>query len=232
MKKILYLGLEISEAWKKKHHDAKVMHCPIIRIQPLSLQCPEIMAAFSLLDEYTHIVMTSKVAVRLFFQALKHFQIEIRNKMFIAVGQATAKVIAEYGNEAAYTASEESSEGIVQMFQALNLSNAYLFWPCSALSRNIIPFYLERKCIRFCKKPLYLTVPNLNSLDVLNQHLHDADELVFTSPSSIDAFISFKKVLPKNKIIHAIGPITEAALFKLCPGLEHRDVRTISTKKA
>lgn len=214
MKKILYFGLEISESWQKKQQSAKILHCPLIAIEPRSLKCTDIARAFSLLSEYTHVVMTSKVAVRLFFQGLDHYQVEVKNKTFIAVGQATARAIADYGEQAAYIALEESSEGIVLMLESLDLSHASFLWPCSTLSRNVLPLFFERKGIRFCKVPFYSTVPNKNAQIILRKHLADSDELVFTSPSSVDAYISFCKVIPRDKLITSIGPITETALIQ------------------
>jgi len=43
-------------------------------------------------------------------------------------------------------------------------------------------------------------------------NLQQFDEIVFTSPSTVDAFIQFFKQLPHDKQLTCIGPITAAYL--------------------
>jgi uroporphyrinogen-III synthase len=38
------------------------------------------------------------------------------------------------------------------------------------------------------------------------------DEIVFTSPSTIEAFLAIFGALPRDKILTPVGPVTEAAL--------------------
>lgn len=215
MKKILYFGLEIPQALKQKQDKALIVHCPLITIEKRPLGDPDIVSAFSRFEDFTHIILTSKVAVSQFFLALKHFHKDAEDKVIVAVGQATAQAIAKEGLEAAYIASEESSEGIIKMLGPLELINAYFLWPCSALSRRVIPDFFKQKGIRFCQVPLYTTLANESCKELLQKQLAEADELVFTSPSTVDAFIRFCGRIPLDKQITPIGPVTAKALNEL-----------------
>ena len=211
MGKILYLGLEISKRWRQENQEAEIIHFPIIKTDVRSLDEPEIVRAFLQFEKYTHVILTSKVAVRLFFKALLHFGIankELTQKEIIVVGKSTAEAVTDHGAHASYCASEESSEGIVELLKTLNLAEAHSLWPCSALSRQIIPNFFKQNGICFCQVALYTTLPSPS------KEPPDADELVFTSPSTVDAFLETFKTIPWHKKITAIGPITEARLQK------------------
>lgn len=214
MRKVLYFGLEIPKKWEHKQEGSFVVHCPLIAIQGLSHNDPQIAAAFFRYAEYTHVVLTSKVAVRLFFSALEHYHQKAADKIIIAVGRATAQSILEQNSIAVHVASEESSEGIVKLLEPLDLNGSYFLWPCSALSRKVIPHFFESKGIPFCMAPLYTTVANESCRELLRRHLKDADELVFTSPSTVAAFITLYGPIPRDKQITSIGPVTAEALSK------------------
>lgn len=211
MGKTLYLGLEISKRWQQENQEAEIIHFPIIKTVVRSLDEPEIVRAFLQFEKYTHFILTSKVAVRLFFKALLHFGIpskKLLHKEIIVVGKATAEAVTIHGAEVSYCATEESSEGIVELLKTLNLPRTHFLWPCSSLSRPIIPNFLKQSGICFCQAALYTTLPNPST------ELPDANELVFTSPSTVDAFLEAFKMIPWHKKITAIGPITEARLQK------------------
>ena len=115
-KKILYLGLEVP----KKSFDGIVVHYPIIQIVPESLDSAAIKQAFKNLPEYTHIIFTSKTTVRLFSEMISKlgYQHEdIKNKILISVGEATASEIELKGWKTSYVAQEETSEGIVDLLK-------------------------------------------------------------------------------------------------------------------
>ncbi|MBA3236882.1 MAG: uroporphyrinogen-III synthase [Parachlamydiaceae bacterium] len=216
MRKILYLGLEISKRWLEENQDAEIFHSPIIEINNRSLDDPTIVTSFSQFYKYTHILLTSKVAVRLFFTALSHFGLareELVNKNIIVVGKGTEEAVIQRGAVVYKCATEESSEGIVKLLKPLNLAGAHFLWPCSALSRKIIPNFLKENEIPFCQMFLYntLTTPCKTTL---HKELPSADELVFTSPSTVDAFLETFETIPWHKKITAIGPITHSRLQK------------------
>jgi uroporphyrinogen-III synthase len=217
MNKALYLGLEISKQWVEAHPNQEFIHCPIISIEEFPLHPPSMANAFAEIPHYNFILLTSKVAVTLFFKALSHFGYTNQNlmdKMIIAVGKATAEAIEMHGIQANYIASNESSEGIVELLNTLNLENGRFFWPSSALSRKIIPSYLKSRTITLHQVALYTTVTR-NCKEEILTILPMVNELIFTSPSTVDAFLELFGDIPWDRTIASIGPVTEAHLQQI-----------------
>lgn len=215
MKKILYFGLEVPEEWKSKPSEKEILHYPLIKIEARPLNEPDIFHAFAKLEYFTHILLTSKTGVRLFFQAVDFFEKprqNITNKIFIAVGRATAKAIESHQINVNFVAKVECSEGITHLLNSLNLLEAKMLWPCSALSRDVISTFCRQKGIYLNALPLYTSVTNCAYQEALKEELPKADELIFTSPSTVDAFIDLFGSLPKDKLITPIGPITAKKL--------------------
>ena len=208
-RKILYLGLELPENIQK--HEAYI-HYPIIRIEVRPPTCPDIQNCFEDISDYTHILFTSKSAVHAFFRDLAHFGYKIHHlvgKEVICVGQQTAKALGAYGIHNPLISAVETAEGMVDFLEGLSHKNPYYFWPHSALSRSVISDYLKSKKLRFKECAIYDTVINKSLYPV---DLSTIDEIYFTSPSTIDAYLKIYGSLPADKALKAIGPITEQRL--------------------
>ena len=208
-RKILYLGLDLPEN-QQKHQT--FIHYPIIRIQLLSPQNSAIQEGFKQLKDYTHLLFTSKSAVHAFFHLLPHFGYKIHDlngKESICVGKQTARTLQAYGIANPLVSPVETAEGITDFLESLPLQNPYFFWPHSALSRPVIVHYLEKKAFRFKECIVYDTFVN-KALPKVN--LDSVDEIYFTSPSTIDAFVELYGCFPKDKILKTIGPVTEQRL--------------------
>jgi uroporphyrinogen-III synthase len=211
MKRVLYLGLEIPPHLDEQ----KVMHHPIIKIEPRLHSQPDIQEAFLAFTDYTHLIFTSRTAVSTFFNLMEKFHISVeasKQKIFVALGERTAAKLREQGIENISIAEQETAEGVAKHLEILNLTktkNLYLFLPQSSLARPVLREWLTENRIRHTICPLYDTVPNL-SLPLLN--LKDFDEIIFTSSSTVHAFITIYGSFPKDITFTAIGPITQACL--------------------
>lgn len=199
-KKILYTGLDPS------NYPEEVFHLPLIEIFPLKPN-DEVLQEFS---KFTHLIITSKSVIPILIQ---HVNLSAwQSKVTICVGQATKKQLEQIGISPTITAQEETSEGILLELSKLDLKNAYIFWPHSSLSRNVIPKYLLKNNIRFVSFPFYETkTKRIKNLPNLNEF----DEIIFTSPSTVTAFIENYGCLPNNIKLISIGSITENFLNKL-----------------
>ena len=215
MKTVLYLGLDEPDLSSKFIHDPKeidLIHYPIIKIIPRSKNdCHDVLKNFL---EFSHIIFTSKTSVNIVFDYLEYYSYPknlIEQKQYIAVGANTAKQLEKQGIKNVLVAVQETAEGVIDMLKTLNLKDSYIFWPHSSLSRNTLSEYLLNENLKHKECIFYDTVPFLTEpLPCLSK----VDEIVFTSPSTVDAFLSFYKALPLNKILTPIGPITKAALEK------------------
>lgn len=185
---VLYLGLDPGR------YPHEVFHYPVIRtVVRENLDVSKAARA-------THFLFTSRSAVN-------YWVYPIRGEV-LAVGEGTAAALREKGLKAR-VAPKETQEGMVELLETLDLSGGYVFWPRSLLARPVIEEYLIKRNVPFTFLDLYETkhqrpepVPNLA----------DFDEIVFTSPSTVAAFLEIFGSLPTNKKLTPIGPVTAEAV--------------------
>lgn len=185
--------------------DLKARHCPFIEIIPRPVDDPEVARMLDTLPQATHLIFTSKTTVDIFFQYSSKF----KNKTFIAVGKVTKSYLQSRGVYEVLTPEIETAEGITALIASLNLKEPFFVWPHSARSRRVIPDFLDRKGISYCECVLYDTATIIP--DPLPD-LDDYDEILFTSPSTVEGFVTAYGKLPQNKQLTPIGPITQQKL--------------------
>jgi hydroxymethylbilane synthase len=199
-KTVLHTGLE---PYASINENCAHLHIPFIHVVPR----PKLELDVS---KYSHFIFTSKSAVKLFFS---HYQEPyLLKKTFLAVGTSTAASLRKQGVENILTAVQEHAEGVVELLKTLNLSNAFMLWPHAAGSRDVISDYLKSSHIQHDEVILYDTVSRKPDPA---PHLALIDEITFTSPSTVDSFVEFYGTLPQNKILKAIGPITEKHIERI-----------------
>ncbi|CUI17651.1 Uroporphyrinogen-III synthase [Candidatus Protochlamydia naegleriophila] len=209
LKQVLYTGLDPS------HYQGtgQITHCPLIQIIPRPLTDPSLQSAFSAFHSYTHLIITSKTTIPIlqaYLQQMGFSLADCQAKTTIAVGKITAFHLRAQNIEP-IIAKDETAEGVVAELQELKLEKAFIFWPHSAQARPIIPLFLQEQCIRFLACPLYDTLP-LRPPTL--PHLDQFEEIVFTSPSTIHAFLDVFGSLPASKLLTPIGPITKKCLHE------------------
>jgi uroporphyrinogen-III synthase len=198
MQKVLYLGTDPENF---QHIDGLV-HYPIIQTVPLEIPS-HLLDDFS---DYTHILFTSKNAVTIFFQTFKS---SLENKKIVAIGKGTAAKLKQGGYPPHLVASQESQEGLMDLLRTQDLSEAYIFYPRSSLARKNLENFMIQRGIRHQICHLYTTVfqkpepfPDLTQFD----------EIIFTSPSTVKAFLAAFGSLPLDKKLTSMGSITEEEL--------------------
>ncbi len=207
---VLYLGLKLPE-----NRDQRYVHYPIINIQPRALAQAEVQQMYHGLPAFTHAVFTSKSSVTIFFEYLQlsRYGLEaLKDLQLIAVGKATAALIERLGGKVSVCAQKECAEGIIEVLESLDLSCAYILWPHSSLSRPLLRDYFLQKHIRFYECNLYDTVLNR---DYPQPNLDKIEEIVFTSPSCVDAYMQIIGDLPVDKKWICQGPVTQAHLNRV-----------------
>ncbi len=204
--KTIYLGLELPASLNRQ----SVVHYPVIQIVPHSLQRSDIQEGFKEILNYTHLIMTSKSAVRLFFEALPFFGFngpDMKERLFLSVGKATTALLKEYGVRDVHTAHEEHAEGVVELIEAIGCLDGYFFWPHSALSRGVLNGYFSENNIRYRECILYQTISFQRGPPPA---LEQGDEIVFTSPSTVNGFLAIYGAFPKNAKLSFKGTVTQA----------------------
>jgi uroporphyrinogen-III synthase len=210
MTRILYLGLDPTHY----QTNGEVIHWPIIQIVPRPLSDPSILEALSNFAHYSHIIVTSKSTVAILQDYLPLLGIDLRTwaaKVTLAVGRVTEKHLRECGLNFIRVAQQETAEGIVHELKQLQLEQASVFWPHSSQARMMIKEFLVTAGIRHSTCILYDPKPQIpHAIPAIETF----DEIVFTSPSTVEAFLHIFGKIPVQIRLVAIGPITAQFLAK------------------
>lgn len=215
-KTTLYLGLDPSNY--KLGGD--LIHLPLIKIAARPFDALEIEHQMVDLEQYTHLIFTSKNGVKHFWECLAHYGYsvdDLQEKKIFAVGEVTARSLQERGIDQVFYPQQATQEGLCRLLSKSNLQNAYFFLPQSSLARSALTYFLSVRQIRHQLCTLYDTITHLPDNP---PSLEDVDEIVFTSPSTVDAFLKLYKQIPSNKEVISIGPITKEKLN----GINYRSI--------
>ena len=188
----LYLGLDPPV-------DVDVLHYPIIRTLPLEISQKQ-WQAFPL---FTHIIFTSKTAVKI----LSSYT--LLGKKFLAIGSKTAAQIEQVGYGVSGVAVPETQEGMIELLRTQDLAGSYVLYPRSNLARDLVSNFLREQNVLHEIWDLYTTVFQ-KPLPVPDFDL--IEEIIFTSPTTVRAFIAAFGKIPSGKKLTCIGPVTEAEL--------------------
>lgn len=193
-KKTIYFGLDPT----RYKSGGEIVHFPLIETQPFPFR----LVKNFLSRPHGRVLFTSRTAVSYYFQYA-----DVRDKTYLCVGKATAERLGDFGLEAAHIADEPCAEGVIELLEQLDYED--ILYPHSAKARPLLPEYLKGK--GGTAFALYDTYP----LSTVLPDLSEFDQLVFTSPSTVEAFCALCKALPPREKCHAIGPVTQNALNKL-----------------
>lgn len=200
-KKKLYLGLKMPQELIDQ-----AIHYPLIQIIPRKTD-RSITEGINYFDEATHIIVTSQSTLEILTGLIDITKND--DKAWVAVGKKTAEALMKAEIKNVMIAEEETAEGIVELLKKLNLTDAKVLWPHAAQARPVIRDYLRDAGINFFDFILYDTKA---SKPPFEPQFENIEELYFTSPSTVEAFIKFFGSIPQDKIVHAIGRITEESI--------------------
>jgi uroporphyrinogen III methyltransferase / synthase len=190
----------------------QVVHTPLIEIQPLK-DYSFVAERLPKKNDFDWIIFTSKHAVRYFLQAFTDNDLDIRwlaGSKIISIGAATSRELKANRLRVDLQAEKETTTGIIDLFIERNLKGSRVLLPCSELSTDELPDYLES--IGFKVMPL-IVYRNLQPEDPQFVDLDDIDIVVFSSPSGVKNFKSIYQKMPGHIRIITSGEITEKALY-------------------
>jgi uroporphyrinogen-III synthase len=203
--RILYVGTDPS----RYKHEGELVHYPVIRTV-LRTSVDDVLGRD--VARCTHWMFTSPNAVRHWFSMGAPGRIE---KSF-AVGPTTAAALAERGIKA-MIAPIATQEGLIELLKTWDLEGALIGWPRSSKARTVLGDYLTKRGVSFLGIDLY--EPVMQRLEPVPD-LGEFDEIVFTSPSTVDAFLAIFGRIPWEKKIVPLGPVTADRLKDLFQILE------------
>lgn len=203
MPKILYLGTDPSHC----SLEGEIVHYPVIEVVPVGWDDVCVRAARDQFEYFTHVIFTSKNGVRFFLSLFKGCSLE--GKRIISVGPVTTEAL---GREGVITAERTCQEGVIEVLKGEDLLEAYVLMPTSKRARPLLKEFLQERGVSFHLCPLYEPIPSLREpIPSLNAF----DVVVFTSPSTVAAFMSSFPTLPIHVRCMAQGELTKRAIQKL-----------------
>lgn len=207
MKKVLYLGTDSTFALE----GCEVIHYPVILLIPRSFQEAKIQSCLKKLSLFTHCFLTSKNAVEILF-TLSVDALETLREKCISIGPATSLALKKRGISPLWESAVSSQEGMIEEMKKYSWKEAYIFYPRSSLARSCLSSYLDQEKIAYEALDLYDTVwqePRpIPSLE-------EVDEIIFTSPSTVEGFFRVFSKIPEGKKLTFQGPITEEAFYRV-----------------
>jgi hydroxymethylbilane synthase len=208
-KKVLYTGLEAPKG-------ENIIHVPLIETVPLSSH-----PSLTLIKGASHLLFGSKTAIGYFFEALESLGIEkkdILKKPCFSIGKKTSISLMEAGFKEIKTATSETSRGLCELLSKES-SIKSLLWPHSELASNVLPSFFQSRKIPYIDWPLYTT----KTKDTSPFSLVEVDEIFFSSPSGVSAFIKIFKTLPEDILMATQGAVTYDFLKTKIPCLQNEN---------
>lgn len=194
----LYLGID------PRRFERPCVHYPMIRTEKLPVSLPPVP------ERKIRTLFTSRTAVCYWESSFEEA---------IAIGPGTAAALRERGVEP-LVAKEATQEGVAELLSSLSWEKTFLLYPHAEKSRPLLRDFLRKRKIAHAAFVFYKTL--FQALEPL-PNLSDYGELVFTSPSTVDAFLHFFKTFPRHCLLTPIGPVTKRylALNRFLQSREH-----------
>lgn len=201
--RVLYLGLNPPAA-------GNITHFPVISIRPVDFSRDEKRKIRESFLRAEWVIFTSQSAISPLFSLLEGVSFE--HKTLFAVGLKTYAALRKEGLSVDFVPQEETQEGLIGCLEALPLFGRPVFCGRSSLSRDVLPRFLRQRGALYFDPVLYETLIAFDESQ--KPSLAEFDEVVFTSPSTVDGFIKAfgKDPCLKKLILKAIGPVTQKRL--------------------
>lgn len=188
--KSLYLGLESSH-FAASFPSEKIVYCPLIETRGLSPSLP--------LEGVTHIIVTSKEVVRYLSEV-----VDFKLYKFIAIGKATAEVLK---GQDVLVAKESTQEGVIELLKQMDFApEDRILYPKSSLARPSLALFLRQLGVDYRVVDLYET---RGKKGVTLPPLEAFEQIIFSSPSVVEAFFALSPKKFDSKNFYCIGPVTQ-----------------------
>lgn len=193
-----------------------VLHAPLISISKMK-EYSELKAHFSSLNGFDWLVFTSRHTVRIFFEELFEAGHDVRalGRLRVAsVGKITSNELRKWGVIPDLQPEEESSEGLLAAFEALQLQGARVLIPRSNLALPILPEGLTKLGHQVSTTIVY---ENVLPQPVQIPEAHSYEAVLFSSPSCVENFVQLGQTFHPNKTYIYRGRQTLKKLEAVAP---------------
>jgi uroporphyrinogen III methyltransferase/synthase len=206
--RIMVLGMHP----EKYKHLGNIVHRRIIDCVPIEDYC-KVDAVLKHFNTFDWIVFTSANGVRFFFQRLHAINSDTRALASVkvaAIGKTTAESLTEFGILADMYPDTESSAGLLEKFSSIGVKDKKILLPQSEIASHELPDGLVDMGAIIEKLPIYKTIetePGGIDFDYI-------DQILFTSGSTVRAFIKKFGQVPPHIKAYCLGPPTLAEAKK------------------
>ncbi|WP_419956015.1 uroporphyrinogen-III synthase [Neobacillus niacini] len=191
---------------------------PLIAFRPIELTA-QLQHAMNEIDTYDWIVFTSNVTVETFFSFYKNKNHNSFPKIAV-IGKKTEEVLLDRGLKAEFVPSAYVTEVFTDEFLPIVPTGSKVLIPKGNLAREYISTSLSNRGVLVDEIVIYETYMPEDSTNKLAKMLSndELDILMFTSPSTVNHFMSVVKKYKLEKhiercVISCIGPVTEKRLL-------------------
>lgn len=202
-KQVLFVGL--NPIYYKT--EGKLSHFPLIKTNPRASSDPQVKASLAAFSTYTHVIISSKTCAKILNDYVSHQ--EWSQKRTIAIGTLTASCLQSLGINPVLVIEEKTNEDLINTLKNEDLRDAFVYWPHADVTETLIANFLYFQNIPYADCILYDTEV-LHPIDLPN--LNSFNEIVFTTPTTIDAFVKNYGCLPDDKVLTSISHATEKHL--------------------
>nr|WP_281393971.1 uroporphyrinogen-III synthase [Texcoconibacillus texcoconensis] len=196
---------------------AHPIHVPLLTIERPKDEQP-IRHVLNQMSVYEWVIITSANAVGPLVDYCYEIQgslQELKKKKIAVVGSKTEAVLKSYGLEAAYVPLAFTGEDLANGLKSKVSPGERVLFAKGQLASDTVESILHKARVDVDAVDVYETFPNESSRDQLQSLVEDnqLDALTFTSPSTVETFVSFindelweekAKFLP----VYTIGPVT------------------------
>ena len=190
--KILHLGNHPD----RYSHLGVIVHRKIIRcIEPQNN--PQADAYYNQPKQSDWIVFTSGNGIKFFFKKLYAKGFDARtfaNTKFAVIGKASGNRLLEYGIKADLTAKVESSKGLLEALGEINVNGLSILLPQAEVSSTELSDGLTARGAKVDKLTVYKTI----EIEIDDVDLDYIDQILFTSGSTIRAFVKKFGSIPEH----------------------------------
>lgn len=170
----------------------------------------KILTALEKLENFNYIILSSPTVIKIFFNAIKKHNIDIRNVPPVIVsGKESEKLLNKYLIKPyAVAAGDDAGKSITNIFKSINSKNKILRIGSSmcgsGLSDNLSAMGFTVEEVHICDNRM-----------VLYSSLPKFDAIIFSSGSAIESFITqFGRIELSGKILSILGVPSERVLDK------------------
>ena len=196
-------------------HLGELVHTPLITIADPEDWYP-LDAAVDRIGSFSLVVLTSRYAVAALLERLLARGADARrlaHARLAAIGRSTAAALRDRGLRAEIVAREEHTDGLLAaLCEAGPIAGEHVLLPRSQMADDTLPGALRAAGADVTAVTAYRNLPTLDPVPV---DLASLDVVLFTSPSTVEAFKSlYGTQLPAALTLWCRGPRTHHAVRK------------------